>query len=169
MKTYTHESPQTNEWQKTDSEGALLGFQPPTMCDVMIFQIARAHHQELRSNLASYRNDGDKEIANANNSQTVCVCICLVICFLGIWYRGIWLQNLFVFVLYRCTWFVFFESVRSVLYPRECHLKIQTLRSPFTCKRHTRNYPRRQATYADVCGSKTLKFAPSMTRSAPFG
>ena len=43
--------------------------------------------------------------------------------------------NLFVFVLDRCTWFVIFDSVCSVLYPRECHLEIQTLRSPFTCKR----------------------------------
>ena len=62
--------------------------------------------------------------------------------------------NLFVFVLDCCTWFVLFDSVFGVLYPRECHVKIQTLRSPFTCKRHTRNYPRRHATHVDVCDSK---------------
>ena len=56
------------------------------------FSIARAHHQELRSNLASYRNNGDKEIANANNFQAVCVVIFLVICFLGLRYRCTWLQ-----------------------------------------------------------------------------
>ena len=94
MKTNTHESPQTNEWHKTDSEGALLGCAVPAANHMRrdAFSIARAHHQELRSNLASHRNDGDKEIANANNSQTVCLCICLVICFLYIWYRCTWLQ-----------------------------------------------------------------------------
>ena len=46
------------------------------------------------------------------------------------------------------------SKLRVSAHPRECHLKIQTLKSPFTCKRHTRNDPRRHATYADVCGSK---------------
>ena len=127
MKTNTLESPQTNEWQKTDSEGALLGCTVPAANHVrrdVFFSIARAHHQELRSNLASCRNDGDKEIANANNFQTVCVGIFLVICS-GPSVPLYLVANLFVFVLDRCSWFPFFDSVFSVLYPRECHLKIK--------------------------------------------
>ena len=71
--------------RKLDSEGALLGCAVPAANHVRrdVFSIARAHHQELRSNLASYRNDGDKEIANANNFQTVCVVMFFVSLFSG--------------------------------------------------------------------------------------
>ena len=137
MKTNTRESPQTNEWQKTDSEGAYLGCTVPAANHVRrdVFSTARDHHQELRSNLATHRSDGDKEIANANNSQTVCVCICLLICFLGIWYRGTWLQICLSSFWTVVLFFLFLTVFFCVLYPRECHLRIPTLRSPFTCKR----------------------------------
>ena len=72
------------------------------------FSTARDHHQELRSNLASHRNDGDKEIANANNFQTVCACIFLGNLFSGHLVPLYLVANLIVFVLDRCTWFFFF-------------------------------------------------------------
>ena len=68
--------------------------------------------------------------------------------------------------------FLFLTVFFCVLYPRECHLKIQTLRSPFTCKSHTCNCPRRHATYADFCDSKlspSRRGRSSMARSAPLG
>ena len=83
MNTNTHESPQTNEWRKTDSEGAMLGCTVPAANNMRrdVFSIARAHNLELRSNLDNHRNDGDKEIANANNFQTTRQCV--LVFFLG--------------------------------------------------------------------------------------
>ena len=147
-------------------------FQPPTTCDVMFFFKLRG----LITKSCGVTLPVTEMMATRRlQTRTIFrqpASVCLY--FFGNLFSGpsvplYLVANLFVFVLDRCTWFEIFDSVFSVLYPRECHLKIQTLRSPFTCKRHTRNYPRRHATHTDVYGSKTLTFAPSMARSAPFG
>ena len=88
--------------------------QPPTTCDAMFFQWQGA---ELRCNLASHRNDGDKEIANADKFQTTRQCVFV---FFGNLFPGHlvpWnvVADLFLFVLDRCIQFVIFDTVFNVL------------------------------------------------------